>query len=239
MGITQVFDKYYETDAGAPPQIGSIFWVPTPEVAEVPRLLEVHRSTPEEHEITDFEFVEIADRHFKPNSRLPIKRLNLEDTQELLVTRAKKRPCVILARAHITPDGIAAIADKEQLRQAKHLQKPIHLVAPMYGCATYAESRSFGPILTARVKALSYPHLFYMSPLNSKDAGRDPGSILRLDHTFPTHLGRGSETAGLKVIDEVMEIILGQLQIVCGLPPSEILVAVKELVKECLPEGLE
>lgn len=238
MGITQVFDKFYEPDTNSLPQLGSVYWVPTPEVPEVPKILEVRRASPEEHEITDFEFVEIADRHFKPNSRLPIKRLNLGDTQELLITKAKKRPCVVLGKGFISSDKIESIADGEQRRQAKHLHKPTHLVAPMYGCATYTDRTAFGPILTARVKALWYPHLCYMPPLNPKDLASNPGSILRLDHIFPSHLSRGAERAGIKVTDEVLEIIMDQLGVVCDQPESENLVLVKDIVKDCIPEEL-
>lgn len=238
MGITQVFDKFYEPDTNSLPQLGSVYWVPTPEVPEVPKILEVRRASPEEHEITDFEFVEVADRHFKPNSRLPIKRLNLGDTQELLITKAKKRPCVVLGRGFISSDKIESIADGEQRRQAKHLHKPTHLVAPMYGCATYTDRTAFGPILTARVKALWYPHLCYMPPLNPKGSASNPGSILRLDHIFPSHLSRGAERAGIKVTDEVLEIIMDQLGVVCDQPESENLILIKDIVKDCLPEGL-
>lgn len=239
MGITQVFDEFYEPNTNSLPQFGSVYWVPTPEVPEVHRILEVRRASPEEHEITDFEFVEIADRHFKPNSRLPIKRLNLGDTQELLITKAKKRPCVVLGMGFISSDKIDSIADGEQRRLAKHLHKPIHLVAPMYGCATYTDRTAFGPVLTARVKALWYPHLCYMPPLNPKDKASNPGSILRLDHVFPSHLGRGSESAGIKLKDEVLEIVVDQLKVVFDQPESENLTMIRELVKDCLPEELK
>ncbi len=150
------------------------------------------------------------------------------------MAKGKRRPCVVLGCAQVSGEQLNSIKDGEQRRLAKHLQRTCFLVAPMYSCSTYYERSSFGPVLTARVKALWYPHLCYMPGFN----GSAPGSILRLDHTFPTCLGRGSDPAKKKVTEEVMEIVVGQLQVVCGMPPTEILVSIQELVKGCLPDGL-
>ncbi len=78
MGITQIFDQFYiDEPPNAVPTFGSVYWVPTPEVQGVPRILEVQRSSPEEHEITDFEIVEIGARHFRHSERLPTRDLTL------------------------------------------------------------------------------------------------------------------------------------------------------------------
>lgn len=239
MGISQLFDKFYEPDSSPTPEIGSVYWVPTSEVTEVINILQVKRATPQEHQITDFEFVEINSDHFKSTDRLPVKRLNLGDSQELVVTKAKKRPCVVLGKATIPPSQIESISDGAQRRQAKHLKRSLYLVAPFYSCAKYSENSTFGPILTARVKALMYPHLCYMAPLNPNETASNPGSIIRLDQVFPTSLGRGTEKADLKVVEDLMEIILGQFQVVSDLPEVEALTVARELVKDCLPEEVK
>lgn len=241
MGITQFFEKgFYEQDASRNPAIGSVWWAPVPESREVPIILDVTRAAPDEHGIVDFSFVDAGSQHFKSKSRLPIKRLNLDDTQELMVSKGKKRPCVVLGKATVSNEDIASLtdADKEQGRQAKHLCKPMYLLAPMYGCATYHERGGFGPILTARVKALQYPHLCYFPPLKHAEVKSNPGSIMRLDHAFPSFLGKGCEPDGQRVLDCVMEVVLDQFMAVCGMEPSDNFVAIKELIQTCLPDDL-
>lgn len=235
MGITQIFSQFYDdVPPSQRPDIGSVYWVPTPEVSEVPLILQVKRASPEEHEIIDFEFVQVGSQHFKSGTRLPIKRLNLGDTEELMVAKAKKRPCVVLGRGFLAPEQIASLPKGEQQKLAKHLERIVYLVAPMYGCSTYYKQNAFGPVLTARVKALWYQHLCYMPDFN----GQEPGSILRLDHVFATHLGRGSEPAGKKVKEDVFQIVQAQFLVTCGLPPDDLLLAAKDLVNGCLPAEL-
>lgn len=240
MGISQFFKGFYDEEPAGGPAVGSIWWAPVPESREVPLILDVKRTAPDEHSAVDFEFVEAGSQHFKSRTRLPIKRLSLDDTQELIVSKGKKRPCVVLGKATIPGSDIASLAnaDKTQGRQAQHLSKQMYLLAPMYGCATYQSNGSFGPILTARVKALQYPHLCYFPPLKPSEATSNPGSILRLDHVFPSFLGRGCDREDQKVAACVMEVVLDQLKAVCGMEPSADFFTIKELIQDCLPDDL-
>lgn len=235
MGISQVFDKFYEDEKSGTPSVGSIFWVPCTDVPEVPIVLQVQRASPQEHEITAFEFVEVGAQHFKASDRLPIKRLNLQLHEELIVAKAKRRPCVVIAATHIPVESLATLPEGDQRRQAKHLRRRSFLVAPLYSCSTYAKTNAFGPILAARVKALWYPHLCYLPDFK----GEPPGSIARLDRVFPTMLGRGCEPSGLRVTDEVMEVIRSQFLVTCGYDPTPWLIELKELVATCLPAELK
>lgn len=88
--------------------------------------------------------------------------------------------------------------------------------------------------MTARIRALKYPHLCYLPPLDASKASSDPGSILRLDMTFASYLCRGSDPHEYRVKDEVMDVIKDQLKIVCGMAPSDDFLEIKELVDECL-----
>lgn len=242
MGISQFFPEFYR-DAAANADhlgVGSVWWAPVPEIREVPLILDVNRASPDEHAAVTFEFVEIGTHHFKVKERLPIKKLNLDNTQELIVSRGKKRPCVVLAKATVSEADLAGVeaTDREQGRQARHLSKSVYLLAPMYGCSTHQERGSFGPILTARVKALRYPHLCYFPAFKRSDRTSNPGSIMRLDHVFPSFLGRGCDAHGVKIQDCVMEVVLDQLKAVYGMEPSEDFADIKMLIQDCLPDEL-
>jgi hypothetical protein len=235
MGILQVFGSFYQpVPTGAAPEPGHLFWVPTPNVDEVPRILDVERATPTEHEITGYEICEIAKHHFSRRERLPIKRLTLGDTEELLIAKAKKRLVVILIS--IASDGIGTLPDGTQRRLAKHLEKPSYLVAPLYSTSSIMEPGTFGPILVARIRALQYLHFFCLPDENHPDR---PRSIVRLDRVFPTYLGRGSEPAGEKIHEEPFEIILSQLSILSGAVYREPYDLARELVQDALPADLD
>ena len=132
---------------------------------------------------------------------------------------------------------IESITDPEQRRQAIHLHKHVFTLAPTYSCRSLSSKGAFGPILTARVKALWYSHLAYLPRFEGEDP-KSPGSILRLDHLFPSMLTRGSEYSGLRLCDDVMELISSQLSVVHGNPASELLKTVREVISDSLPDEL-
>lgn len=235
MGILQVFDSFYESaDGGGAPQAGQLYWVPTSNVDEVPRIFEARRATASEHAVTDFEICEIGAHHFKPRERLPIHRLNLGETEELIVSKAKKRLVVVLAS--IATDGVATLPGGTQRRHANHLEKSSYLVAPLYSVSMPTDPKSFGPVLVARIRALQYPHFFC---LPDRDHPERPRSIIRLDRVFPTYLGRGSESFGVRIHPEPFEIILSQFSILMGGVYREPYDIAKELVQTALPEELQ
>lgn len=235
MGILQVFDEFFEPVASnVRPQPGHIFWVPTSEVYEVPRILDVKRATPDEHWATEFEISEINNVHFKSRERLPIKKLNLEESEELLIAKAKKRPAIIIAI--VSTDGLKTLPDGVQKRMANHLEKCSYLVAPFYSVSSFLEPGTFGPILVARIRALQYLHFFCVPDPNKPGV---PGSIIRLDRVFPTYLGRGCESyRGLRLHEEPFEILLSQFSLLTGKGYREPLEMARELVQDALPDEL-
>lgn len=234
MGILQVFEKFYENvPAGSKPEPGHIYWVPTANVDEVPRILDVERASPTEHEVSSFEIKEIEPQHFTKRERLPIKRLSLGETEEALITKGKKRPVIILASTETS--DVSTLPEGAQKRLAKSLAKPCYLVAPMYSTSTMMAPGTFGPTLVARIRALQYLHFFCLPDKNRPDK---PGSIIRLDRVFPTYLGRGSEADGEKLHEEPFEILLSQFSILSGTAYREPYELAKELVQDALPPEL-
>lgn len=232
MGILQVFDSFYKETGGGSPKPGDIYWVPAPDVDEVPRILDVVRADAREHEVTSFEIKDICGDHFQSRERLPIKRLNLGQTEELLISKGKKRPAVVLASScandvDTLPEG--------QRRLAGHLSKRCYLVAPCYSVSSMLKPGTFGPVLVARIRALQYVHLFC---LPDPQTPGEPDSIVRLDRVFPTYLGRGCNAKGQCIHPEPFEILLSQFSILLGGINREPYELVRGLAQEALPESL-
>lgn len=234
MGILQVFPDFLENiPQGSPPEPGHIYWVPTPNIEEVPRILDVERAAPDEHEVSNFEIKQIQPHHFTRRERLPIRMLNLGDTEELLISKAKLRPAVILANT--STDGVDTLPEGPQKRLAKHLKKPSYLVAPLYSTTTMMDPGTFGPTLVARIRALQYLHFFCLPDENHPNR---PGSIVRLDRIFPTYLGRGCNSYGKRIHEEPFEVLLSQFSILSGGGYREPYEVAKELAQDALPEEL-
>ncbi len=237
MGFLQLFDKYYESaDPKLGPRPGDIYWVPVPETPEVPQILDVERATPQEHHVTGFEFVQIDPGvHYRDRDRLPIQRLNLGNTEELLVAKSKKRPAVVLSNCVV--EDVDTLPAGAQQRLARPFGKCCFLVAPLYTVARdMRQPRAFAPELVARIRAMQYLHFVCLPDRHIE--GR-PDSVLRLDRIFPSYLGRGCDRYyGLRLAEEPMHVVLAAAcKLMGGGDPRlmELYSEVKALSQEALP----
>lgn len=235
MGITQIFPQFYEdVPQNGAAQVGEFCWVPCPD----PRfhVLENTRETPEATKVCEVRLVDFdATVHFKAKDKLPTL-LTKNEKEEALMHRAKRRPCLVLCRACI--DDLNTLKDTQQERLARALGDALFLVAPLFSCASPSKTTQFTPKVTARIRALYYPHLAYMRDFK----GEEPGSILRLDRIFPTTLGVGMTRVGKRLHPDVMQLVHAQLAEVLGMGelsgPRAHLETTRELVKGCPPDGL-
>ncbi len=162
MGITQVIDPFYislPTDVYRKiPVVGQFCWIPAPHLDPIPRILEVERARPEEHHASKFFIRNMEDKDFTKKAKLPIKMLSLHETEELLVSKAKRRPAIIVSAAFTIFDDVA-----DELRRLgrKHLQEEDIIVLPLYEIETDEHSGGFPPVMTARTKALMYNQFFF------------------------------------------------------------------------------
>ncbi|HDP0036252.1 hypothetical protein DGG96_16990 [Legionella qingyii] len=236
MGILQVFSTFLEDTPSTKPEPGSIYWVPTPNVEEVTRILDIERATPDEHCVTNFEIKQMSSVHFTSRERLPIKKLNLGDTEELIISKGKKRPVIILSA--IQASNMDSISSSEQRRLASQLEKTSYLVAPFFSISTMLQPGTFGPILVARIRALHYPQFFCLPESNNPEK---PNSIIRLDRVFPTYLGVGCKPMGKRLHPEPFELLLSQFSIVVNekCAYDEPYQLIKGLAQEALPDDLK
>jgi hypothetical protein len=135
MGVLQVFDRFYvESKDDRSPSPGDIYWVPVPYIEEVPRVLDVRRADPRDHQSIEYEIQQVQPHHFTERpGRLPIKLLTLHATEELLIAKAKRRPAVVLCSNCVNP--IAGLSRQEE-RLGKSLARNCHIVAPLYSTST-------------------------------------------------------------------------------------------------------
>lgn len=234
MGILSVFPQFYcNVEKGAAVEPGHLYWVPVPETDYVPRILEIRRADPQEHYATSFEIAQIASVHFSGREHLPIKSLDLRKTEELVISKAKKRPALVVATAS-APD-VSTLPSGPQRRSAEHLRNATYLMAPLYSVASQREPGTFMAQLVARIRALQYLHFSCLPDF--EETGR-PGQIVRLDRVFPSYLGRGCEPMYRRVHEEPFEVILSQFSMLTGAVYKEPYEMVKELVRDSLPMEL-
>ena len=231
--IEDVYDCIYETSIGL--AVGHFVWCPVPHLEEVPRILQVHRATSEAHYATKFEVVQMSGEHFKEKQKLPIKALSLGDTEELLISKAKKRPCLIVA-CHNT--AFKDTRGAKELKGRTHLQDDSMILAPIYGTATPDEHKGFPPIMAARIKVFLYNQFFYLPKRCPKtNLGFEKEGVVRLDRLFPASPNRGVAPIKMKLSEEPLVLLMAVLRERFGALPNEDLKTVRELLYETLPEN--
>ena len=205
--------------------------MPTGYINDPQTILDVERLDPQGHENLSFTITQIGSDHFQESRnrrKLPIKRLALQGSEELLITKAKRRPCVVLSSCVV--GDASKISDSTQQRLArKSVGKTLYLVAPCYSVSTMQEPGTFGPELVARIRALQYPHLYC---LPHKRYPNRPGSIVRLDHLFSTYLGRGCNPWDYRLSDDALEVLLSATSMVLGTSGRELFDSMRELIVE-------
>lgn len=141
--------------------LGQICWAPTPMPTPIPKILDVERSSPEEHERVRF-VLRDANRpgDFKQRDRsLPVKYLNLKSHEELLIQRAKKRPVVIVG------NGLDCYTQFEHLLRQKgkrHLQEDSVFVAPVYTVCRDEYGDGFVKEMMPFIECLLFRQFFYI-----------------------------------------------------------------------------
>jgi hypothetical protein len=230
--IEEVVDQLYDNAKGV--SLGHMVWCPVPHLEEVPRILEVERESSERHYASKFEIVQLSAEHFKAKSKLPIKALALHNTEELLISKAKKRPCVVICCSNTHFDDAVAV---QETKGRKHLQDNSVILAPLYGTASPDDDRGFPPIMVARIRVFLYNQFFYFpkSCLKSK-LGIDKVGVARLDRIFSASPSRGVTPMNLKLSAEPLALLLAVVQERFGGSSNKHLETVRELLAESLPE---
>lgn len=155
---------------------GQFCQVVVPYIDPIPKILDVERKNPEEHEQVKFELRpgNRVDDFRKRDRILPIKNLNLRSHEELLVQRAKRRPGIILSANNM--DRYPEMDRVLRQMGKKHLQEDITFVLPCYGVQNELDGYGFPPAMVSRIRCLMYRQFFYFPGNDEVEEG-----IIRLD----------------------------------------------------------
>ncbi len=223
-----------ERRPGPSPEVGQIVFAPVLATDSRPNCADAVRSDPQGHRSADLIIRPLdASVDFRGKSaRLPIKALYLGENEELIVSRAKKRPCLILAKS----DGVNAntIPKGRQRDKALNAFHGTYCLAPIYSVSTAEKARSFGPVMTARAKCLMYPEFVYVP--QSGMIIKAPG-VLRLDRLFWSHLAACCDSENLFVSKEILGICSQQMQILAGESPANEYGELRAMMLAFLPEN--
>lgn len=227
--LVDYYDKTRKPSAST--EIGQVVFTPVLNTERRPYVADAQRSDPYTHRSAELAIRPLDDKvDFRKKQRLPIAALSLGETEEVLVARAKKRPCLVLAKS----DGIDTKTLPEGVQRNKALNAfgDIFCLAPIYSISTANKSTSFGPVMTARIKCMMYPEFIY-APQSGLIL--DSHSIIRLDRLFWSHLFAASEPQHLFVSRDILGVCWNQLKILTGESASSDYMELRDLMLSCLP----
>lgn len=234
MGIIQLYppDEFYEPVDIREFKPGQFCWIPTPHIGPIPLILDIERSSPEEHEKVNFVIRNARpDKDFHRRDRtLPIKYLNLKSHEELLARRARKRPGIILSSEI---DRFPELDNLLKRKGKSHLQEDCLFVIPGYSIEREPGETGFPREIAARTRCLLYRQFFYFP---TKTPHLSEG-IARFDRI---QVVVGRDPAAIKPIDislskEVFTLFLALFMYCISGEESPELKAVKEIVREAYP----
>ena len=241
MGLVQYFNTYkydfYESIPGehnfAHPVIGQICWAPILHVDTIPRIFEVERYHPEQHEYVKYLVRNMKSNDFRGKGKLPVKLLNLRERQEAIINGASKRPCILLHYGETIYSDI-----EPELKQSgkSHLQRKNNmLLLPLYGIKDdVGHTGGFPPVMVARIRAMLYDQfLFFPSDTNVPlldSIGRLDNLQVIVNH-YPV-----CDFTGHKVTEELFAVIIGMLKRWFNLEIDEEFNTLVEICNEACPD---
>ncbi len=206
--------------------------MPIPDPDPIPRILDVQRNNPKEHDKVKFELrAGNQPGDFKKRDRsLPIKYLNMHSNQELLVQTCKKRPSVILS---IGSEGFPDIAKILRQKGKKHQQQDYIFVIPCYSVQVEEFGAGIIQPIVARTKCFMYEQFFYMYPWN----GHKP-SIARFDrvNVVINKSPASIEPTDVCLSEEIFNLFLAMFLFCISGQTTSLLDDIKELVRSAYPE---
>lgn len=225
---------YYDNrrKPSATPEIGQIVFTPVLNTEYRPFIADAKRSDPLTHRSADMSIRPMDDAlDFRKKQRLPIAALSLGETEELVVSRAKQRPCLVIAKS----DGVDVmmLPEGHQRNKARNAFRGIYCLAPIYSISIADKVTSFGPVMSSRIKCMMYPEFMYVP--QSGLILKVPG-IIRLDRLFWSHLFAASEPQPLFVSNIILGVCWNQLKILTGESATGDFLEMRDLMLSCLPD---
>jgi hypothetical protein len=182
----------------------------------------------------------MASGDFGRKSKLPVQGMPLNDTEECLAVRAKKRPCVLLAK-NLTLSVPSNMGTTQ--KKTSHLLQDAALFLPLYGVEDANHVGGFPQPMVDRIKILMYEQFFFFKKGMVQGSTRDfliEDSVGRFDRIFVStlHHPAVSPLDG-KLTSDVMNVVSASLARYFKLPleaqQAETFTALLSLIQESLP----
>lgn len=190
--LQDYIDDWWIEDSSKELSPGRLVWLFYPYMNVIPyeflaegRVDEDGRSDSTNHNNLNFTIREFRISDTSYRTRLPVSSFPKNNNEVYLISKAKKRPAIVLAN---DKTGFKLIP---KLKNSVSWQKqPSLIVAPYYGTGANADRTGFHPDFVERVRLCEYPELMYEKlPINRKNPKE---SILYLKHMAA--VGRHHET---------------------------------------------
>jgi len=234
MSIEQLIDPFYRDLPAETFRkeliIGQLCWIPTLHLNKIPMIMDVERADPKEVYATKFRVRNLLEKDFRQRPKLPIKSLNLRETEELIINKAKKRPAIIVnASPTIFDDMTKLLKSLGRL----HLQEECLFFIPIYNIETAAHIGGFPPLMVSRIKALMYSQFFYCPPLGRVGLS---GGVARLDR-FQLVISTNRAVCDplpVALSDDALAVLLSMIRFLFGSAETD-LSAYREILRDTLP----
>lgn len=232
--LLPTYDKEYRPSKDGPAEVGQIVCTVVPEFGHPLSLFDARRSDQVSHNSVSGVIRTVDHRvDYRPKpERLPVFKISLGESEELLAIRSKMRPCVVLAIAEGIPDKHLPASEANRARAA--FQWKSYLVAPAYSVSSQREPRSVVPTIAARAECLMYPNLMLL-PTSGGYIKQE--SVVRLDRAFWTTLSPPTEFCQLSLSVERRAILANQWLVMRGEAPDEAYIDMVEILREELAEA--
>lgn len=235
MGITQLIDSYYVREGldTSPTRlaVGQFGWAPVPFVSGSPWIMDAVRADPTNHHEIAGTVRPVKADDFRERKELPLKLLGLRAHERLMVAKAKRRPCVILAIKHRLSDP--------RLDAPRHVTQSTLVVAPAYHAQVSEEDNGIPPKTMALIRALVFPWYFPLKASGSPKYEIVPGAV-RLENAFPVVPGDAGAFEPMRVAlaPDSLAVLRALHQEALGFPTAKELADLREVATSCLPVEL-
>lgn len=234
MGITQLITQFYKDlpkeTFRKEPALGQLCWAPILHINKIPRVMDVERADPKEHYATKFSIRNLAESDFRGRGKLPIKSLNLRETEELIISKANKRPAIIVWGSPIIFEDIDVLL---RTIGKSHLQEYCLALMPIYNIQKVEHPGGFPPIMVSRIKALLYNQFFYCPRMDDIGLSEGVARLDRIQIILPTDRAV-YDPLPIALSEDALAVLLSMLRSWFG-SVEEDLNAYKELLRETLP----
>ncbi len=240
MGVISYFGKnFYEPlDRVGTPVLGQLLWIPAPQLNPHPYVIEAERTQSTSHASAQARWTTMTDKHFtrRADKALPILGLKLNETEEVIAYKAKRRPAVVVGtRATV-------FGHRSELDKPHHEENRI-VVAPIYGVRTEDDPHGFSSVMASRVRHLLYTQYFPAAEWRESRSPAPPGSlsleegIIRFDRLqFASPFPPSCRLVPLRIADDAFALLQSLLWVYLHAEPSETLREMRDVFESYLPD---